>query len=138
MALGDADPAALGELPANVRAEGRLPLTALREVCTAMIHHGGNGTTLAGLGAGVRHLVLPGGADDFEVTRILRARGAALVSTPDPVDAALLRRLLADDKMLAVAAEIRAETAALPSPAALVPRLEKLAEPGRAPTPTAR
>lgn len=132
LALGDADPAVLGELPANVRAEGWLPLTALLETCTAMIHHGGNGTTLAGLGAGVSHLVLPGGADDFEVARILHARGAGLVSTSDAVDAALLRRLLADEKMLAVAAEIRAETAALPTPAAIVPRLEKLADQGRA------
>ncbi|MFH9423532.1 nucleotide disphospho-sugar-binding domain-containing protein [Streptomyces sp. NPDC017529] len=127
VALGDADPAPLGRLPANVRAEGWLPLTALLESCAAMIHHGGNGTTLAGLGAGVRHLVLPGGADDFEVARVLRRRGVGMVSTPDAVDAGLLRCLLADEDMLAVAAEVRDETAALPSPAAIVQRLEKLA-----------
>ncbi|OKI07175.1 hypothetical protein A6A06_36365 [Streptomyces sp. CB02923] len=127
LALGDADPAGLGRLPANVRAEGWLPLTALLETCTAMIHHGGNGTTLAGLGAGVRHLVLPGGADDFEVAEILRRRGVAMVSSPDAVDTGLLRRLLADPGLKAAAAEVRDETAALPSPAAIVPRLEKLA-----------
>ncbi|CAM5592555.1 MULTISPECIES: nucleotide disphospho-sugar-binding domain-containing protein [Streptomyces] len=127
LALGDAGPAELGPLPANVRAEGWLPLTALLATCTAMIHHGGNGTTLAGLGAGVRHLVLPGGADDYEVARILRARGVAMVSSPEAVDADLLRHLLTDDALLAAAAEVRDETAALPSPAAIVPRLEKLA-----------
>ncbi len=103
--------------------------------CTAMVHHGGNGTTPAGLGAGVRHLVLPGGADGHEAARILRARGVGMASSPEAVDADLLRHLLTDDAMPTAAAEVRDETAALSSPATIVPRLEQPAgtAPHRAP-----
>ncbi|MER7001315.1 nucleotide disphospho-sugar-binding domain-containing protein [Streptomyces sp. NPDC000410] len=127
LALGHADPTPLGAVPDNVRVEGWVPLSALTRTCVAMIHHGGCGTTLAGLAEGLTHLVVPGGADDHYVAESLRARGLGLVSPIEKVDAGLIRTLLTDEGLRAVAGEVRREMEALPTPAEIVPRLEKLA-----------
>ncbi|MFE3638572.1 nucleotide disphospho-sugar-binding domain-containing protein [Streptomyces sp. NPDC059168] len=127
LALGGVDTAALGELPDNVRVVGWVPLTALLQTCDAAVHHGGAGTTLAALNAGVPQLVLPDGADRQINAEAVRDRGAGLLGTADDLDAAVLGRLLSDEKMSAVAREVREEIGTMPSPASLVPRLEELA-----------
>ncbi|GAA2263031.1 salmochelin biosynthesis C-glycosyltransferase IroB [Streptomyces amakusaensis] len=127
LALGEVDTAALGTLPDNVRVVGWVPLTALLERCDAAVHHGGAGTTMAALNAGVPQLVLPDGADRGINAGAVGDRGAGLNGTADDLDPVVLRRLLSDEKLSAVAREVREEIGSMPSPASLVPRLEALA-----------
>ncbi|MFJ6141171.1 nucleotide disphospho-sugar-binding domain-containing protein [Kitasatospora sp. NPDC092286] len=127
LAVGDADLTLLGTLPANVRPLPWVPLAELLRVCDAVVHHGGSGSTLTGLQAGVPQLLLPQGADNFAVADILTATGAALRSASDDVDTPLLTRLVTDPGLRDAAARLRAENDALPTPAALVPAIEALA-----------
>ncbi|MBP2474497.1 UDP:flavonoid glycosyltransferase YjiC (YdhE family) [Crossiella equi] len=119
-------PEGLGELPANVRSVGYLPLSALLATSSAVVHHAGSGSTLAALAAGVPQLLWPQGADQFFNTDQLVARGAALTAEDGGVTAEHLHRVLRDERLAAVAAEVRVELHAMPSPAELVPQLAKL------------
>ncbi|WP_380282745.1 nucleotide disphospho-sugar-binding domain-containing protein [Kitasatospora purpeofusca] len=126
LAVGDADLADLGSLPANVHALPWVPLAELLRVCDAVVHHGGSGSTLTGMQAGLPQLLLPQGADNFTVADALVATGAALRSTSADVDVALLTRLVSDPGLREGATRLRAENDALPTPAALVPAIEAL------------
>ncbi|MFJ2862686.1 glycosyltransferase [Kitasatospora sp. NPDC087314] len=127
LAVGDADLAPLGTLPANVRPLPWVPLAELVLRTNAVIHHGGAGTTLTALQAGLPQLLLPQGADNYIVADALTAAGTALRSTSDTVDTATLNRLLTDPDLHAAARSVQAANTALPTPAALVPALEALA-----------
>ncbi|MFE0578459.1 MULTISPECIES: nucleotide disphospho-sugar-binding domain-containing protein [unclassified Streptomyces] len=126
LAVGDADLAPLGTLPDNVRPLPWVPLAELLTTSDALIHHGGSGTLLTALQAGLPQLLLPQGADHFTNADALTATGAALRSASDDVDTALLTRLLSDPALREAADRLRAENAALPTPAATVPALEAL------------
>ncbi|GAA1385585.1 salmochelin biosynthesis C-glycosyltransferase IroB [Kitasatospora putterlickiae] len=126
LAVGDADLADLGSLPANVHPLPWVPLAELLRVCDAVVHHGGSGSSLTGLQAGLPQLLLPQGADNFMVADTLAATGAALRATSAEVDTALLTRLVTDPGLRAAAARLRAENDALPTPAAVVPDIEAL------------
>ncbi|MEU9132263.1 nucleotide disphospho-sugar-binding domain-containing protein [Kitasatospora sp. NPDC048540] len=126
LAVGEADLTHLGPLPANVHPLPWVPLAELLRVCDAVIHHGGSGSTLTGLQAGVPQLLLPQGADNFTVAATLTATGAALSTASAEVDAPLLTRLVTDPELRAAAVRLRAENDALPTPAALVPAIEAL------------
>jgi hypothetical protein len=56
-------------------------------------------------------------------------RGAALVCNGETLDAEVVHRLLGDDDLRRVAADVRAEIAQLPPPSALVRRLAMVAPP---------
>ncbi|MGW7452693.1 nucleotide disphospho-sugar-binding domain-containing protein [Streptomyces sp. NPDC054787] len=127
LAVGDADLAPLGTLPDNVRPLPWVPLAELLTASDALIHHGGSGTMLTALQAGLPQLLLPQGADHFTNASALTATGAAVSSASDDVDDALLTRLTTDAALREAAARLRAENAALPSPAETVPALEALA-----------
>ncbi|MFE6910018.1 nucleotide disphospho-sugar-binding domain-containing protein [Streptomyces erythrochromogenes] len=127
LAVGDTDLAPLGTLPDNVRPLPWVPLAELLTACDAQIHHGGSGTLLTALQAGLPQLLLPQGADHFTNADALTATGAALRSASDDVDAALLNRLVVDADLREAAVRLRAENAALPTPAETVPALEALA-----------
>ncbi|MFD8413899.1 MULTISPECIES: nucleotide disphospho-sugar-binding domain-containing protein [unclassified Streptomyces] len=126
LAVGDADLAPLGTLPDNVRPLPWVPLAELLTTSDALIHHGGSGTLLTALQAGLPQLLLPQGADHFTNADALTATGAALRSASDEVDAALLTRLITDPALREAAGRLRAENDALPSPAETVPALEAL------------
>lgn len=126
LAVGDADLGPLGPLPDNVRALPWVPLAELLTAADALVHHGGSGTMLTALHAGVPQLLLPQGADHFTNTEALTATGAALSSASDGVDSPLLTRLTTDPALREAAARLRAENAALPTPAETVPALEAL------------
>lgn len=126
LAVGGADLAPLGTLPANVRALPWVPLNELLGRADALIHHGGSGTMLTALQAGLPQLLLPQGADHFLNADAITATGAALRSASDAVDTELLTRLLGDAELRDAAHRLQAENAALPNPAALVPALEDL------------
>ena len=64
MTVGEtADPAALGPLPAHVRAERWIPQAEVFAEADAMVGHGGFGTTMGALLAGVPQVVVPLFAD---------------------------------------------------------------------------
>lgn len=127
LALGDAHVDLPDELPSNVRIAGWIPMNALLPTCAAAIHHGG-GTSLTCCALGVVQMVLPEGAPEtMAEAELLRARGAAHVRPARDVDGAAIRELIEDDALRRVAADLRAEIAALPSPSELVPRLTALA-----------
>ncbi|MCX5149870.1 nucleotide disphospho-sugar-binding domain-containing protein [Streptomyces sp. NPDC048550] len=127
LAVGDADLTPLGTLPDNVRPLPWVPLAELLTASDALIHHGGSGTLLTALQAGVPQLLLPQGADHFTNADALTATGAALRSASEDVDAPLLTRLITDPALREAAVRLQAENAALPSPAETVPALEALA-----------
>lgn len=127
LAVGDADLTPLGTLPDNVHPLPWIPLAELLTASDALIHHGGSGTLLTALQAGLPQLLLPQGADHFTNAGALTATGAALRSTSEDIDSPLLTRLVTDPALREAAARLRAENAALPTPAETVPALEALA-----------
>lgn len=116
------DPAALGELPEHVHVERWLPLAPLLEHCRMVVCHGGTGTTLAALTAGLPLVLVPQGADQFTNAASCAAAGVARVLDPASVTAAAVRAAVLD--VLApgsaerrAALRTREEIAAMPSPA---------------------
>jgi glycosyltransferase DesVII len=123
---------ALGDLPDNVRAVGGVALATLLPTCSAVVHHGGWGTFSTALVNAVPQLALSTYVADQELRgRALQDAGAGLFLhhsevTPEGV-AEQTRRLLEEPGFAAAARRLREESAALPSPHELVPRLERLA-----------
>jgi UDP:flavonoid glycosyltransferase YjiC (YdhE family) len=74
-------------LPPSIHAAGSLPHNWLLPHCTALVHHGGFGTTAAGLRAGIPALVIPHIADQFFWAKIVHELGVG----PTPVRRAKLR-----------------------------------------------
>jgi UDP:flavonoid glycosyltransferase YjiC (YdhE family) len=127
-----ADPDQLRPLPTNVHVEGFWPQDAVMSEAAGMIGHGGFGTTMSGLKAGVPMVVVP----LFALDQHLNARavdrvsaGVALDGGPEAVDGlqAALVRILDDPSYRAGAQSVAAEMASLPAPSASVPLLEDLA-----------
>jgi UDP:flavonoid glycosyltransferase YjiC (YdhE family) len=127
VALGDVDASGLGSLPDNVRITGWLPLNALLRVSSALVHHGGSGSTLGALAAGVPQLALPSGADRFINANAVHSSGTGLRADEGDLDAALITQLLRDDKLRDMAGAVSAEIAALPAPAEIAQRIVALA-----------
>jgi UDP:flavonoid glycosyltransferase YjiC (YdhE family) len=113
-------------LPANARAVTWAPMPALLDTSAAVIHHGGAGTAIAGLCAGVPQLVVNGTGDRRHNASLIAARGAGLATDERDITADLITRLLTAADLRTAAAEVRAEVAAMPEPSTLVPRLESL------------
>ncbi|MCO1580093.1 DUF1205 domain-containing protein [Crossiella sp. SN42] len=126
LAAGSTDLSGL-DLPAHARVIEYVPLSALLPVCDALVHHGGSGSTLTAVASGVTQLIVPQGADQFYNAERIDKRGAGLSAEHEGVTGEQLHRLLHDEKLKATVAEVRAEMAAMPSPAALVPRLVEIA-----------
>jgi UDP:flavonoid glycosyltransferase YjiC (YdhE family) len=127
VALGPGDPAALGELPERVRVAGFVPQAEVLEHAGLVVHHGGTGTVLATLAAGLPQLVLPQGADQFANAETLSALGAAKALVGDAVRIgaieAAARELLAGSAARDVARGIAAEIAGMPAPEEVLARL---------------
>ena len=114
LALGEADRSALGPLPGNVRLSGWVPLSALVPTCRVVVHHGGAGTTMNALVAGVPQLVLPHGADQHVNAAAVQQRGVGLSHLPEEADPATVGRslqLLAEPAFSQAADEVRREIA---------------------------
>jgi UDP:flavonoid glycosyltransferase YjiC (YdhE family) len=126
LAAGDIDLAELGELPANVRPLGWMPLNALMSTCDAIVHHGGSATVMTPLAYGVPQVALPKFADQPLNAKLMADRGVGLtVSEPEQV-ADALSQVLGQLKFQEIATEVRDEIALQPSPAEVVGRLAKL------------
>jgi UDP:flavonoid glycosyltransferase YjiC (YdhE family) len=134
LAAGRADLTGLGTLPDNVRSVGYLALSAFLPHCSLLVHHGGSGTTAAPLFYGVPQLVLPSFADNPMSAQRVVERGVGLSHDPaaldSPTAAALVSRLLTERAFATAAADVRAEIATQPSPAAVLERAVQAARVG--------
>ncbi|HKN98923.1 MAG TPA: nucleotide disphospho-sugar-binding domain-containing protein, partial [Pseudonocardiaceae bacterium] len=107
--LGGADPADFGQPPENVRLVDWVPLSSLLAVSSAVVHHGGAGTTLTALAAGLPQVVSPQGADQFRNATAVAKAGAGVVARPEELTADRLAALLADGSVRAAARSVAAE-----------------------------
>jgi rhamnosyltransferase subunit B len=82
-------------LPASVRHCAFAPLRALLPRCTALVHHGGVGTTAAALESGCPQLVLPLAWDQPDNAERVRKLGVGLTLGPHHRDSERLSRALA-------------------------------------------
>ena len=60
------DPSELGDVPQAIRVERFVPQGQVLASCAAVVSHGGSGTLLGTLAAGLPLVILPQGADQFE------------------------------------------------------------------------
>ncbi|AHH94847.1 nucleotide disphospho-sugar-binding domain-containing protein [Kutzneria albida] len=123
LALGSVDTSSLGPLPPNVRISGWVPLHALLATCSAVIHHGGTGTTMTALDAGLPQLIMPADADQPLNAEAGFRRGLALVSRCEQLGAKQVGDLLRDPDLRRAAAEVRAEMHAMPAPGEVAQRI---------------
>ena len=120
VAVGPGDPTALGELPDRVRVANFVPQAEVLKHASLVVHHGGSGTVLATLAAGLPQLILPQGADQFANAETLSALGPAkaLVGDAVRIDAieTAARERTADPAAQEIARAIAAEIAEMPPP----------------------
>jgi UDP:flavonoid glycosyltransferase YjiC (YdhE family) len=126
----EGEPAALGELPDNVRVERFVAQSEVLPLVDLIMHHGGTGTVLGALAAGLPQLLLPQGADQFVNAEILTAAGVVRALTSDPQQSGAIgeavQPLLGDCPERQAASRLRDEIASMPAPADVVPALVEL------------
>lgn len=98
-------------LPSNIYAADSLPHSWLLPQCSAVVHHGGYGTTAAGLRAGIPALVIPHIADQFYWGKQIYELGVGPQSIPrTKVDskglAAALDELIRNEQISAAASTL--------------------------------
>lgn len=135
--LGDADLAAVGSVPDNVRVVDFVPMHALMPSLSAVVHHGGYGTWSAAALYGVPQYVLPIRMSDMWIRgERLAEFGAGLVTHPTEVTVDGLRSgvqaLLDQPSYAARAADLRRTMLETPTVNDLVAPLEELADKHRA------
>jgi MGT family glycosyltransferase len=122
-----ADPAALGEVPANATVEGFIPQAELLPRCSAVVHHAGGGTMFGALAHGLPQVALPQGADNFVNAAILERAGAGIslgVGHRSPAELRAAVRSVLDDPRFAAGARATADAlAAMPGPEELAAAL---------------
>jgi UDP:flavonoid glycosyltransferase YjiC (YdhE family) len=132
------DPVALGSTPPNVRIERWVPQADVLRHASVVVCHGGSGTTLGALAAGIPVVVVPLFADQPETGRRVAAVGAGVTveagredrgkpirTTVDPValrDAT--QTVLADPRYGESAGAIAEEMRSLPPTDAALPTLK--------------
>ncbi|MCT2589602.1 DUF1205 domain-containing protein [Streptomyces sp. N2-109] len=118
-------------VPDNVRLVDFVPLDQLLPTCSAIIHHGGLLTAFAALQHGVPQIVVPASVwDESEVAQYLQDGGAGLAHDPAETTAErfveALHQVLDDAKFTEGARRLNADLLAMPTPAEVVPTLERL------------
>lgn len=130
------DPRAFGPQPPHVRVERHLPQVRVLARCDLVVSHGGSGTVVDALAAGLPSVLLPLGADQLLNAARCEALGVGVPLDPVRVTpqaiAAAVTRVLDDRAMAAAARGFAREIAALPGPDACVPALERIASAGAA------
>jgi len=125
----DVDPSTLGDVPPTVTVERFVPQAQVLGSCAAVVSHGGSGTLLGALAAGLPLVLLPRGADQFENAARCERAGAAVVLDPDEVTgdavAAAVRLVLGGPSFAAAAQKVAAEIAAMPGPGAVAIAVEE-------------
>jgi UDP:flavonoid glycosyltransferase YjiC (YdhE family) len=110
-------------LPANVTTTDWLPFATVLPRVAGVVHHGGAGTLMSALVAGVPQIVVPGAGDRTRHARLIAERGAGLAVPLDELTAASLERLASDPALRESAGEVAAEIAAMPAPSDVVEEL---------------
>ena len=118
---------ASGPLPPNVRTTDWLPFAEVFPAAAGVVHHGGAGTLLTALAAGVPQLVVPGVGDRRVNAELVARSGAGLAMPSKRITARDLERLATDDALATTARSLAAEMAAMPAPADLVDEIAALA-----------
>ena len=112
------DPASLGPQPEHVLVARFIPQALLMRRVDVVVCHGGAGTLIGALTAGVPVVSLPRGADQFGNAAQVVRRGAGLSLGPDaatpPAIAAAVRSVLTDPAYAAAARGLAEEIAAMP------------------------
>jgi UDP:flavonoid glycosyltransferase YjiC (YdhE family) len=132
LTVGDgADDGALGPLPGNVRVERFRPQQTVMPIASAVVGHGGFGTTMTALAHAVPLVVLPLFASDQHINADAVAAAGAGVAVPGELDgaahlAAAVDAVLADGTFAAGARRVADEIDALPPVGSAVPVLERL------------
>ncbi|HEX6714377.1 MAG TPA: glycosyltransferase [Thermoleophilaceae bacterium] len=120
---------ALGDQPANVTVAGYIPQEELLPRCAAVISHGGSGTFLGALAAGVPQLIVPLMADQYLNADAAVEGGVALALRPEDATVAALRdaltRVLDNTDLRAAAGAVARELAAMPSAAEVADELAR-------------
>lgn len=116
--------------PPNVRIETHVAHAALFPHCDAVVSHGGSGTVVDALAAGLPQVVLPIGADQPLNAARVEALGAGVVldalrATAEEVGVAV-RTVLEQPSYRAAAERVREEALALPGSEHAVALLERL------------
>jgi len=113
------DPASLGTQPDNVHVARYIPQGQLLPRCAAVVSHGGSGTFLAGLAAGVPQLCIPQAADQFFNADACVRSGAGLALQPADVSvdrvSDAVQRLLSGPTFHSNAERVSVEIAGMPS-----------------------
>ena len=128
-----ADPALLGSLPANAHVERWWPQTGVMKEAAAVIGHGGYGTSMTALAAGLPQVLIPlFSMDQHENARRLNEVGAG-ISLSDGLAAIgglgdALSRVIENQSYSDVARRFAAEMASLPPASEAVGLLESLAQ----------
>jgi UDP:flavonoid glycosyltransferase YjiC (YdhE family) len=107
-------------LPPNVRTTEWLPFPTVFPAAAGVVHHGGAGTTLTALAAGIPQIVVPGTGDRAVNAELVAARGAGLALRAKEITTAALERLVGDPALASAARQVADEIAAMPAPAELV------------------
>lgn len=123
----EGDPNVLGAVPDNVHVERFVAQSAALPLVDLVVHHGGTGTVLGALAAGLPQLLLPQGADQFLNAGIMTSVGAARAlygGAQQPGEIAeAVQSLLGDCREHRAAARLRDEIAAMPAPSEVVTSL---------------
>ena len=117
MTIGAADPGLLGDLPANAHVEQWWPQEAVLPAASVVVGHGGFGTTMGGLRAGLPLVVLPLFSVDQHLNAEAVAASGAGVAVAEPSVAAVataVRHVLEDQRVRDAAVRIAGEAEALP------------------------
>jgi UDP:flavonoid glycosyltransferase YjiC (YdhE family) len=113
----DGDPAAFGAPPPHVRVERWVDQTEVLGRATAVVCHGGGGSTMGALAAGVPLVAVPLFAEDQHVNaaRVVAAGAGVAVGPGAEAIRAALATILRDPSYRAAARALAAEIAAHPS-----------------------
>jgi UDP:flavonoid glycosyltransferase YjiC (YdhE family) len=116
LTIGDRrDPAELGPLPPSVRVERWVPQAAVMARASAMVGHGGSGSTLMALAAGLPLALVPLFVDGPANARRVAQLGAGLALERGPEElAGAVAELLMDPGYRAAAGAVAEEIRALP------------------------
>jgi MGT family glycosyltransferase len=124
-------PDLLGQIPPNVRVERFVPQDDVLPRAAAVVCHGGSGTVLGALAAGLPLVVTPMFADQPHNARRVAATGTGLAVLPPDLNPETLRaalsRVLEDPSFRVAAQQMAREIAALPAVDEVATEIERLA-----------